>query len=85
MARARVSGITVLFVLLVLLDSFLGFALYKHLVQKSSSVVGVVSGASSPREYAAYATRKAMRSRALWGVVSAGVAALAASAVVGFA
>lgn len=83
MARARVSGITVLFVLLVLLDSYLGFALYKTLVQKTSSVVGRVSG--GPADYASYTTRKAMRNRALWGLVSAGVAAAAASAAAGFA
>jgi DNA polymerase delta subunit 1 len=83
MARARVSGITVLFVLLVLLDAYLGFALYKTLVQKTSSVVGTATGA--PPTYATYTTRKAMRSRALWGLVSAGVAAAAASAAAGFA
>jgi hypothetical protein len=79
MARARVSGLLVLYVSLVLLDAFLGFALYKQLITASARVVGVATG--EPRAYAAVTTRRAFLSKELWMLVSAGVAALAAKAV----
>lgn len=78
MARARVSGIMVLYVALVLLDAFLGFALYKQLLLGSARVAGAVTGVSAPRQYAAFAARKAMKSGGLWVVIAAGVAALGA-------
>jgi hypothetical protein len=78
MARAQVSGIMVLYVALVLLDAFLGFALYKQLLLGSARVAGAVTGASAPQQYAAYTARKAMKSSGLWVLIAAGVAALGA-------
>lgn len=78
MSRVRVSGLMVMYVGLVLLDAFLGFALYKQLLLGSARVAGTVTGASAPRQYAAFAARKAMTSRALWVAIAAGVAGLGA-------
>lgn len=79
MARVRVSGLTVLYVGLVLLDAVLGFALYKQLLTASARVVGVATG--EPPAYAAVTARRAFMSKGLWTLIAAGVAGLAAKAV----
>lgn len=67
-------------VTLVLLDSFLGFAVYRRMV-KACVQLSSPPGYDSSDRFAEYQTRRIMMNRQMWQVIGVGVA-LAAAVVI---